>query len=72
MLDALVYLVRNVRRDRNPYPANYGVETGFDYFDVLADYELETNSTSKLAEAMNKHYSGHGDLFGQVDEEIIN
>lgn len=70
LLDALVYLVRNVRRDRNPYPVNYGKLEGPDIFDAMVDFEIETNS--KLGEAMSKHYQGNDDLFGWVDEETVN
>lgn len=45
LLDALVYLVRNVRRDRNPYPARYGLPSGPNYLiieetdDRLTDFQ---------------------------------
>lgn len=53
LLDALVYLVRNVRRDRNPYPGNYGMPTGFDW--VLPD-QSSTSSTTKFQKLMLDHF----------------
>ena len=43
LLDALVYLVRNVRRDRNPFPADHGVPTGFEWI-VPEDSMSRTNN----------------------------
>lgn len=48
LLDALVYLVRNVRRERNPYPANYGIPDGFDWI----VQETESTSKSKFENAL--------------------
>lgn len=52
LLDALVYLVRNVRRDRNPYPGNYGMPVGFQW---VLPQEGSMSSTSKFQQAMINH-----------------
>jgi hypothetical protein len=51
LLDALVYLVRNVRRDRNPFPSDYGVPKGFDIFPVS-----ESTSMSGLAKGLQGYF----------------
>ena len=44
LLDALVYLVRNVRRDRNPWPARYGLpKEGLEY--LIIDDSSQQSST---------------------------
>lgn len=53
LLDSLVYLVRNVRRDRNPYPGNYGIPTGFDWIVP----ETSSTSSSKLEKSLMQVYS---------------
>jgi hypothetical protein len=70
LLDALVYLVRNVRRDRNPYPVNYGRLEGFDVFDVMMDMEQETGS--KFGDSLQQHLGSFDDVFIGVDEETFN
>lgn len=52
LLDALVYLVRNVRRDRNPYPQNYGIPQGFDWIYM----GTESTSSSSMQKLMNNYF----------------
>ena len=51
LLDALVYLVRNVRRDRNPYPSDYGIPKGFDIFPIT-----ESTSLSGFSKKLEAHF----------------
>lgn len=43
-LDALIYLVRNVIRSKNPYPANYGLPSGDNYFAGYKDRHGSINN----------------------------
>jgi hypothetical protein len=51
LLDALVYLVRNVRRDRNPFPSDYGVPKGFEFFPMT-----ESTSASAFANGLQSYF----------------
>lgn len=53
LLDALVYLVRNIRRDRNPYPDDYGIPSGFDW--VVA--QQSSTSMTKFQKIMQDHFN---------------
>jgi len=55
LLDSLVYLVRNVRRDRDPRPAGYGIPVGPEYWPVDI-----SASTSKTAKGFIAHFSNWG------------
>ena len=48
LLDSLVYLVRNVRRDRNPYPSNHGIAQGFEIFTIIDESNQPTSKAQKL------------------------
>lgn len=51
LLDALVYLVRNVRREKNPYPKDYNKLSGFD----VVDLGIEEEEVDKTSQAFNSH-----------------
>lgn len=68
LLDALVYLVRNVRRDRNPYPKNYGLPVG-DSVMIIDDHPEQH---SKLGEAMQQHFAHPNSPESMESEMIIN
>jgi hypothetical protein len=61
LLDALVYLVRNVRRGRNPNPASEGKLSGPD----IMDFGQENEQQTQLGEAMKSHF----DI--EVDEQDL-
>jgi hypothetical protein len=50
LLDALIYLVRNVRIDRNPYPDNWGELVGESIFRGIR----QDNKTNELQETLYK------------------
>lgn len=58
LLDALVYLVRNVRRDRNPYPADYGIPKGFDIFPITESTSFSGSFVNKLGAHFNYDFGG--------------
>jgi hypothetical protein len=53
LLDALIYLIRNVRRDRNPYPRGHGRPEGFDVIEVMEP----DDQVSKVGQVLTLHFS---------------
>ena len=54
-LDALIYLVRNIVRSKNPYPANWGIPKGQDIFygyHQMAQLEEKTEELTKTINAL--------------------
>lgn len=56
LLDALIYLVRNIQRNKDPYPRNYG-----DDMDPFASFGYDSGGKSKSDEALLQWFTQFGE-----------
>ena len=52
-VDALIYLVRNLVRTKNPYPSGYGVMSGADVFNSGINKVEDTDLTRAIRTILN-------------------
>ena len=68
LIAALIYLVRNVRRQRNPYPANLGLDIAYMYLPPEAGKRDQNKNLEKMITGpIDKHF---GKDFNKSDEEL--
>lgn len=63
LLDALIYLVRNVRVYRNPEPEGYGIPNGFEW--VVPEQSFKSN---KNAAVLEDYFGTYSSTFGENND----